>query len=171
MGKLPLLLLIPALISAQYVGSRVCQGCHPAKFEPQSKTGHARALVLAPSGSPGRWAFGAGEKAITYVSQTGPDTVAEHGLSYYTTTKSRGIHRATRIPTMSSTGPSTRSEPLYGASAVTLQARLTWTTGTPSRPQSPAFDAKPVTGLELRTCSPRVRPLPFKIPSDSTPRN
>ncbi len=83
-----LILLLTPLLSAQYVGSSRCQPCHPDKFASQSKTGHARALALAPAGSPGHWAFGAGEKAITYVDQTSDDTVVEHGLSYYAATKS-----------------------------------------------------------------------------------
>jgi tetratricopeptide (TPR) repeat protein len=83
-----LILLFPTLLSAQYAGSARCQTCHPDKFASQSKSGHARALAVAPAGSPGHWAFGAGEKAITYVDQTSEDTVVEHGLSYYTATKS-----------------------------------------------------------------------------------
>src|ERR1700704_3096420 len=87
----PLILLIASASRAQYVGSKVCQGCHPANFQAQSKTAHARALAPAPAGSPGRWAFGAGEKAITYVSQTSQETVVEHGLSYYAASKSMGV--------------------------------------------------------------------------------
>jgi tetratricopeptide (TPR) repeat protein len=89
--RLALLLLIAPSLPAQYAGSKVCQGCHPAIFQSQSKTAHARALALAPPGSPGHWAFGAGEKAITYVSQTSQDTVVEHGVSYYAATKSMGL--------------------------------------------------------------------------------
>src|SRR5262249_30184489 len=57
------------------------------KFESQSKSGHARSLARAPAGSPGQWAFGAGAKAITYVSQAGSEYV-EHGSSYYPATRS-----------------------------------------------------------------------------------
>lgn len=67
---------------AQYVGSHACRPCHAARFATQSRSGHAHALALAPSGSPGHWAFGAGAKAITYVSQFDQDTYVEHGLSY-----------------------------------------------------------------------------------------
>lgn len=103
--------MLPALVTAvsvplagQYVGSAACSGCHSAKFESQSKTAHARALAEAgarAASTPGipipalpapentaQWAFGAGEKAITWVSQTGEETIAEHGLSYYAATKS-----------------------------------------------------------------------------------
>src|SRR5262249_13484897 len=86
-----ILLFIPTLANAQYVGAQVCSGCHAAKFASQSKTGHAHALATAKPGSPGQWAFGAGEKATTWVSQTGEETVVEHGLSFYTATKAMGI--------------------------------------------------------------------------------
>ena len=66
-------LLIPA-VRAQYVGSKACQPCHSDKVEIQSKTAHAHALSRAPDGSPGYWAFGAGAKATTYVSQVDPET-------------------------------------------------------------------------------------------------
>jgi tetratricopeptide (TPR) repeat protein len=87
-----------APLAGQYIGSDVCRACHAAKFESQSKTGHARALAVARPGSPisgipapestAQWAFGAGEKATTWVSQTGEETIAEHGMSYYAATKS-----------------------------------------------------------------------------------
>ncbi len=75
-------------LTAQYVGSKACQKCHPDKFALQSKSEHARALA---PGQKAQWAFGAGDKAVTFVDQTGEDTIAEHGLSYYTATKSMGI--------------------------------------------------------------------------------
>src|SRR5262245_43098296 len=65
---IPVLLLAPS-VSAQFVGRKVCGGCHAAQFKTQSQSGHAKALAIAPAGSPGYWAFGAGAKAITYVSQ------------------------------------------------------------------------------------------------------
>ncbi|HVW85804.1 MAG TPA: tetratricopeptide repeat protein [Bryobacteraceae bacterium] len=89
-----LLLLLPAvqsLLLGQYVGSKVCRGCHAGKFESQSKTGHAGALAVAPPGSAGYWAFGAGEKATTWVTQRDEDTIAEHGLSYYSSIKAKGL--------------------------------------------------------------------------------
>jgi tetratricopeptide (TPR) repeat protein/Zn finger protein HypA/HybF involved in hydrogenase expression len=75
-----------------YIGSATCGACHASRFESQSKTAHARALRPAKPTDPGpgshaQWAFGAGSKAITWVSQTGEDTIAEHGLSYYAATK------------------------------------------------------------------------------------
>jgi tetratricopeptide (TPR) repeat protein len=99
---------LPALFTAfgiplagQYVGSNACRGCHAARFQSQSRTAHARAIAAARSGTPipglpapentAQWAFGAGEKAITWVSQTGEETIAEHGLSYYAATKSLGL--------------------------------------------------------------------------------
>src|SRR6266446_3192790 len=83
-----LLLPLAPVAMAQYAGSKACQACHPDKVKTQSQTGHARALALAPAGSPGHWAFGAGAKATTYVSQADPETYIEHGLSYYDSTKS-----------------------------------------------------------------------------------
>src|SRR5260370_20545895 len=80
--------LSASIAPAQYAGGQACKICHAAKFESQSKTGHARALAVAPPGSPGHWAFGAGAKAITYVSRAGPDAYIEHGSSYYPATKS-----------------------------------------------------------------------------------
>ncbi|MBV8096038.1 MAG: tetratricopeptide repeat protein, partial [Acetobacteraceae bacterium] len=38
-----------------------------------------------------QWAFGAGAKATTWVTQTGEDTIAEHGLTYYTATKALAL--------------------------------------------------------------------------------
>jgi tetratricopeptide (TPR) repeat protein len=75
-------------LSAQYVGSKACQKCHADKFALQSKSEHAHALE---PGQKAQWAFGAGDKAITFVDQTGEETIAEHGLSYYTATKSMGV--------------------------------------------------------------------------------
>jgi tetratricopeptide (TPR) repeat protein len=75
----------------EYSGSEACRSCHPDEFARQSKSEHARALALAPPGSPGHWAFGAGTKATTYVSQVTPDQYLEHGLTYYTATKSMAL--------------------------------------------------------------------------------
>src|SRR5882672_1941899 len=85
-----MLLAVAPMAAPQYVGSQACKACHAAKFESQSKTGHARALALAPAGSPGQWAFGAGAKAITYVSQAGPEAYVEHGKTYYPLLKAMG---------------------------------------------------------------------------------
>src|SRR5260370_14574354 len=86
--RLLVFVLAASIAPAQYAGGQACKICHAAKFESQSKTGHARALAVAPPGSPGHWAFGAGAKAITYVSQADPDAYIEHALSYYPATKS-----------------------------------------------------------------------------------
>jgi tetratricopeptide (TPR) repeat protein/Zn finger protein HypA/HybF involved in hydrogenase expression len=82
--------------SSGYAGSATCRNCHRAQFESQSKTGHAHALRRAQPTDPGpgsraQWAFGAGAKAMTWVSQTGEDTIAEHGLTYYASTKSLAL--------------------------------------------------------------------------------
>jgi tetratricopeptide (TPR) repeat protein len=80
---------IAAPLAAQYAGSETCRGCHAARFDSQSKTAHARALAHAENQA--QWAFGAGEQAITWVSQTGEETIAQHGLTYYAATKALGI--------------------------------------------------------------------------------
>jgi tetratricopeptide (TPR) repeat protein len=79
-----------------YTGAAVCRSCHPSQFASQAKSEHARALRKAlPTdpvpGGKAQWAFGAGAKAITWVSQTGEDSIAEHGLTYYTATKSLAV--------------------------------------------------------------------------------
>jgi len=81
---------------AGYIGSSACRNCHSVQFESQSKTAHAHALRKTLSTDPGpgsraQWAFGAGLKATTWVSQTSQETIVEHGLSYYTATKTLGI--------------------------------------------------------------------------------
>ena len=76
-----LLLILPA--AGQYAGSQACRNCHAARFEEQSKSGHARALHKDGD----RWAFGAGEQAITYVTRVDDDSYLEHGLSFYARTK------------------------------------------------------------------------------------
>src|SRR4051795_7595080 len=82
------------LISAaqgQYVGSERCQSCHPDKFAGQAKSAHARALKVADAGAQGYWAFGAGQKATTWVTQKDEDSVVEHARSYYSATKTMAL--------------------------------------------------------------------------------
>jgi tetratricopeptide (TPR) repeat protein len=67
---------------AGYAGAKACEACHPSQAVSHAQTGHARALKKSAAGSPGEWAFGAGTKAITYVSRDG-DHYIEHGLSQY----------------------------------------------------------------------------------------
>jgi tetratricopeptide (TPR) repeat protein len=85
------LCLSATILHAQYTGSEACRPCHAARFASQSTTGHAHALIRNKTDKPGRWAFGAGAKATTWVSQLDRDTWAEHGLSYYSSTKSMGV--------------------------------------------------------------------------------
>jgi tetratricopeptide (TPR) repeat protein len=73
-----------------YAGSEACRDCHPREYELQSGSAHARALSRATPGSPGQWAFGAGMKAITYVSRIDDETYVEQGLTYYPATRSFG---------------------------------------------------------------------------------
>jgi tetratricopeptide (TPR) repeat protein len=82
--------------SSSYIGSVACGKCHRAQFESQSQTSHAHALRLAVPTDPGpgshaQWAFGAGLKARTWVSQTSEETIAEHGISFYTATKTLAV--------------------------------------------------------------------------------
>jgi len=83
-------------VGSGYIGSPACRNCHASRFESQSKSEHAHALRRAQPTDPGpgshaQWAFGAGLKATTWVSQTGDETIAEHGLTYYAATKSLAI--------------------------------------------------------------------------------
>lgn len=86
-----LFLFVTATANAQFVGSQACQPCHADKFAAQAKSAHARALKPAEPGARGQWAFGAGQKATTWVSQTSDQAVVEHGLSLYTSTKLLGL--------------------------------------------------------------------------------
>jgi tetratricopeptide (TPR) repeat protein len=117
------ILALPLL--AQYVGSKACQKCHADKFALQSKSEHAHALA---PGEKAQWAFGAGDKAITFVDQTGEETIAEHGLSYYTATKSMGITPGHADPsdivyrTFDSLGTALRCFRCHSTGPVTLAA-------------------------------------------------
>ncbi len=75
------------LAAGQYTGAAACGVCHPAQLRVQSASAHARAL----SRTEPEWAFGAGVQAITYVSQADRETYVEHGLSFYTATKSKAL--------------------------------------------------------------------------------
>jgi tetratricopeptide (TPR) repeat protein len=90
-APLSIALVFAAVAQAQYVGSEACQPCHPDKVALQAKSAHAAALKVAPKGSPGQWAFGAGQKATTWVTQKDDQKIVEHGLSYYASTKTMGL--------------------------------------------------------------------------------
>lgn len=79
------------MAAGQYAGAAACKGCHPAQHTSQSKSGHARALAPSVAPQPDQWAFGAGEQAITFVSQVDEDYYLEHGLSYYASAKSMAL--------------------------------------------------------------------------------
>jgi tetratricopeptide (TPR) repeat protein len=135
---LALAITAAAPLAGQYIGSGACRACHTAKFESQSKTGHARALAVARPGVPisgipapesaAQWVFGAGEKATTWVSQTGEETIAEHGLSYYAATKSLDLtpgHANSNdlvYPTFDPVGTALRCFRCHSTGPVTLQA-------------------------------------------------
>jgi tetratricopeptide (TPR) repeat protein len=118
-----------------YAGSQACGPCHAAQFESQAKTGHAHALRRAEPTDPGpgghaQWAFGAGAKARTWVSQTGEDTIAEHGLTYYTATKTLAItpgHTTSAdrtYRTLDPVGTALRCFRCHSTGLVTLAAKL-----------------------------------------------
>ena len=81
-----LLLLCANDLSAQYAGSAACRECHSAEFQSHVHSPHARALAAGKPGDPGEWAFGAGQKAVTYVSRTSDEWYVERGLSLYAST-------------------------------------------------------------------------------------
>jgi len=66
-----------------YTGAAACKPCHPAQYAVQSATAHAGALSYSKPDQPGKWAFGAGSQAITFVSRTDRDNYREHGESWY----------------------------------------------------------------------------------------
>src|SRR5437867_1562829 len=84
--------------SAQYVGAKLCGSCHARRLEQQSASGHARALRPLAEHSllrlfaeevkermpSAQWAFGAGDQAVTFVSQLDEDSYFEHRFSFYT---------------------------------------------------------------------------------------
>ncbi|HXJ43155.1 MAG TPA: multiheme c-type cytochrome, partial [Bryobacteraceae bacterium] len=97
--RVALLLLIASPLAGQYVGNQACQPCHPDKVALQAKSAHARALKVAEPGGQGYWAFGAGQKATTWVTQTGDQSVVEHGLSYFSSTKTMALTPGHDTPT------------------------------------------------------------------------
>lgn len=65
----------------QFTGAESCRPCHPKQSEQQAKSGHARSLTPLEAG---RWAFGAGSQAITFVTRVDAEHYREEGLSRYT---------------------------------------------------------------------------------------
>src|SRR5215472_126810 len=76
--------------ASQYAGSAACEPCHAAEFRAHAASPHAHALAPSPPGSPGKWAFGAGAKAITYVGRTKDGGYVELGRSFYSRTQAFG---------------------------------------------------------------------------------
>jgi tetratricopeptide (TPR) repeat protein len=120
--------LFTAGVRAQYVGSQICQSCHPDQFAAQAMSEHAHALAPAPTGSPGEWAFGAGRKAITYVSHTDEETYVERAASYFASTKRMGVtpgHKAAtdlEYPTFHPTTSAVRCFRCHSTGQPTLSA-------------------------------------------------
>ena len=123
-----MLLLFTLGVCAQYVGSQSCQSCHPDEFTAQAMSEHAHALAPAKAGSPGEWAFGAGRKAITYVSHTNEETYVERAASYFASTKSMGVtpgHKPTidlEYPTFHPTTSAVRCFRCHSTGQPTLSA-------------------------------------------------
>ena len=127
-----LVLLLFALgVYGQYVGSQSCQACHPDQFAAQAMSEHAHALAPAQPGSPGEWAFGAGRKAISYVSHTDEETYVERAASYYASTKSMGVtpgHKAgidLEYPTFHPTTSAVRCFRCHSTGDLTLSSGFT----------------------------------------------
>jgi len=74
------ILALAAALAVPYAGTAACGACHGEIAKSQGGTAHASALK---AGADGRWAFGSGVQAITYVSQVDEDSYLEHGLSWY----------------------------------------------------------------------------------------
>lgn len=65
-----------------------CRPCHPAQYNAQSESGHARALAKESDPKKGDWAFGSSTHATTWVSRSSATHYLEHGLSWFRRTNS-----------------------------------------------------------------------------------
>jgi hypothetical protein len=88
-----LVLCYSAGAADEYVGAKVCGGCHPKEFELQSKSSHALALRRNNGEWPVKsdWAFGAGDQAVTFVTHVDEDTYIEQRKSFYAATKALDV--------------------------------------------------------------------------------
>ena len=84
-------MVLAASLRGQFAGSQACQPCHVEQYRKHEKSGHAHALAVATAGGRGEWAFGAGAKAVTWVSRVDAETYIEHGLSAYPAAKTIGL--------------------------------------------------------------------------------
>jgi hypothetical protein len=86
-------------LMGQFAGSSACRACHPKEFESHAKSGHAQALARSSQhalrknfpAAVGEWGFGAGDQAVTFVSQIDEDHYLEHGLSYYSASREMSL--------------------------------------------------------------------------------
>src|SRR5215472_3023394 len=76
-------LFFAAATAADYAGSASCGKCHAAEFEAQSASAHAHSIAPSKAPQPGQWAFGAGQQAITFVTQIDPEVYLEEAQSWY----------------------------------------------------------------------------------------
>ncbi len=129
------------LVAQDFAGSKACAACHAEIVQKQQSTHHARALQR---GADGRWAFGAGAQAITYVSPVDEDHYLEHGLSWY-----RRIQALALTP--GHTNASGVRYPTFSPDANLLRCFQCHSTGqltlTPQRTVQPAEE-----GVRCETC-------------------
>ena len=74
---------VTALAAGDYAGADSCKSCHPAEFQGQSQSAHARTLAPSAANQPGDWAFGTGLQAISFVSRVDRENYREHGETWY----------------------------------------------------------------------------------------
>lgn len=151
-----ILLTVPAPISAQtggrFGGMDSCRPCHPAQVAGHAKTGHSRALSpttqhpLRPQfpNLSAEWAFGAGLQAVTFVSPIDSDHYLEHGLSWYSASRSFAL-------TPGHTNPKGERYRILDPSAAILRCFACHSTGTPTR--DPAGHIQPhEPGVQCEAC-------------------
>jgi hypothetical protein len=105
-----------------YAGATGCAGCHPAQYKAHLTTGHAQALSRSKPGQPGRWAFGSGTQAITFIRRLDADYYLEEGQSWY-----RALSGYARTP--GHTGSSGVRDRIYDPSAMILRCFACHSTG------------------------------------------
>jgi hypothetical protein len=75
--------LLLAVSASDYAGAAACAKCHPAQFQAQSASAHARALAPSKAPQPGLWAFGAGVQAVTFVNRLNAEQYVELDETWY----------------------------------------------------------------------------------------
>src|ERR1051325_3816332 len=75
--------LLFAATASDYAGAAACAKCHPAQFQAQASSAHARALAPSKAPQPGLWAFGAGVQAVTFIKRLDADNYVELDETWY----------------------------------------------------------------------------------------